>query len=69
VGILAAARALGLDFVPLAVERYELAAPRAQLRDERIQRLLEVLASAAFKKALEGLGGYDTSETAAQREA
>jgi putative molybdopterin biosynthesis protein len=60
-GILAAARALGLDFVPVATERYDLCIPRAQLEDHRVQLMLEVLASDTFKKAVEALGGYDVS--------
>jgi putative molybdopterin biosynthesis protein len=58
-GILAAARALGLDFVPVAEERYDLCIPRAHLEDRRVQVLLEVLGSAAFRAAVEALGGYD----------
>jgi putative molybdopterin biosynthesis protein len=60
-GILAAARALGLDFVPVATERYDLCIPRAHLEDHRVQLMLEVLASDAFRRAVEALGGYDVS--------
>ena len=46
------------DFVPLAEERYDLAIPRSGLQDSRIQRLLETMTSAAFRRELSSLG-YD----------
>jgi len=61
--ILAAARALGLDFVPLAEERFDLVIPAAALGDERIQALLAILGSAEFQARVRALGGYDTRET------
>ena len=60
-GIRAAARALGLDFVPVASERYELIVPEAHLGHEGVQRLLEVVGSAEFRSRVEALGGYDAS--------
>ncbi len=61
--ILAAARALGLRFVPLAEERFDLVIPREAFGDDRIQTLIEVLRSPAFRERMEGLGGYDGRET------
>ena len=58
-GILAAARALGLDFVPLAEERYDLAIRGDGLASTPVRELLEVLASPEFRAAVEALGGYD----------
>ncbi len=61
VGIRAAAQALGLDFVPLARERYDLVMP-ARFRDlPAIQAVLETLTSPLFRLEVEALGGYDTS--------
>ncbi len=60
-GVLAAARALGLDFVPLLIERYDLCIPLAFLDDPRVQVLLDTLADPEFKSAVEALGGYDVS--------
>lgn len=37
-GIYAAAKALGLDFVPLALERYDLVIPTRFLDDPRVRR-------------------------------
>ena len=62
-GLLAAASALGLDFLPLVMERYDLVLREEEFQTERIQRLLAVLRSEEFGRRLEGLGGYDTRET------
>jgi len=60
-GILAAARVLNLDFVPLMIERYDLCIPHAHWDDPRIRVLRETLASPAFKNDVEKLGGYDVT--------
>jgi putative molybdopterin biosynthesis protein len=60
-GILAAARALGLSFVPVMEERYDLCIPTAFWEDRRIQVLIETLHTAEFRRAVEALGGYDVS--------
>lgn len=60
-GILAAARSLGLDFVPLMIERYDLCIPHAHWDDPRVVVLREVLASPEFRQAVEALGGYDVT--------
>lgn len=60
-GILAAARAAGLDFVPVESERYELVIPEASWGDPLVQALLEVAGSVGFRRAVDGLGGYDTA--------
>ena len=60
-GILAVARALGLDFIPLQEERYDLVIPLEFLNAAPVQVLLEIAASTAFQEELEALGGYDTS--------
>jgi putative molybdopterin biosynthesis protein len=60
-GILAVARALELDFIPLQEERYDLVIPLAFLPAAPVQALLEVVASPHFRAELEALGGYDGS--------
>lgn len=62
-GVYAAAKALGLDFVPLARERYDLVFPAACMAEERIQHLLEVIRSESFQAKVEALGGYETAWT------
>ncbi len=66
-GVYSAAKALGLRFVPVARERYELAMHRAVLDDPRLAALVETVSSEAFKEVLRDLGGYDTDETGALR--
>jgi len=64
-GILAAARALGLDFVPLTPERYDLVVPEATFHDARFQTLWEVIRSPEFAAAAAALGGYDLRDCGA----
>ncbi|WP_022729319.1 helix-turn-helix transcriptional regulator [Fodinicurvata sediminis] len=59
-GIAAAARRHGLDFVPLGVqESFDLVMRRRDYFEPPIQRLLALLASAAFRRRAESHGGYD----------
>jgi len=67
IGIAAAAQALGLGFVPLAMERYELAVMSKSLDEEPLASLIEVLRTQDFRRALTDLGGYDVAETGAVR--
>ncbi|OLN24578.1 Molybdopterin biosynthesis protein MoeA / Periplasmic molybdate-binding domain [Desulfovibrio sp. DV] len=62
-GVYAAAKALGLDFVPLARERYDLVVPTAYLDDAKIRAVFEVVAGEAFKARVQELGGYETDWT------
>ena len=62
-GVLAAARAFGLDFVPVTKEPYDLVLERASLDSELLAPLWALLASAEFRGQVDALGGYDTSET------
>jgi putative molybdopterin biosynthesis protein len=61
-GILAAARALGLDFIPLTPEEYDLVVPEATFNDPHFQTLLAVIRSPEFQEAAEALGGYDLKD-------
>jgi molybdate-binding protein/DNA-binding XRE family transcriptional regulator len=58
-----AARAFGLDFLPLNSERYDLVIRRENLELAAVERLLDVLTQAAFRRELDALCGYDTRET------
>jgi molybdate-binding protein/DNA-binding XRE family transcriptional regulator len=57
----AAARVFGLDFLPLITERYDLIVRKPHLALPSVQLLFETLSRTAFRRELEGLGGYDTS--------
>jgi putative molybdopterin biosynthesis protein len=65
--VYSAAKALGLPFIPVAQERYELAIRREHREDQRLRRLSEAIRSREFSAILTRLGGYDTSETGIQR--
>ncbi len=59
----AAARVFGLDFIPLAGERYDLVIPDLYWKLPAIQNMLDSLSRASLRRELEALGGYDTSQT------
>jgi putative molybdopterin biosynthesis protein len=61
-GILAAARALGLDFVPLDRERYDLVIPARFYNDPLLAPLLDIIRDPAFAASVEALGGYGTGQ-------
>jgi putative molybdopterin biosynthesis protein len=60
-GIMAVARALGLDFIPVQEERYDLVIPLEFLNATAVQAVLEIAVSRPFQEELEALGGYDSS--------
>lgn len=62
-GILPAARAMELDFVPLARERYDLVIPAARFETPEVDMLLEAVRSDSYKAVVRELGGYDTTDT------
>ncbi len=57
-GILAAAKAFGLAFVPLVLERYDLAILSQHLQHPGIRQLLMGMQSPDFQQQVEALGGY-----------
>jgi putative molybdopterin biosynthesis protein len=61
--IYASARALSLDFVPVAEERYDLVIPEACWEDAKVRLVMEIIASGSFRQMVEGMGGYDVSES------
>ena len=71
-GILSAARALGLDFVPLLAEEYDLVIPMEHYRSERLQPVLTLLndnekIGEEFRAAVHDMGGYDVSRMGEMR--
>jgi putative molybdopterin biosynthesis protein len=55
-------RPLGLDFLPLTQERFDLLIPRDRFSSPSIQTLLEIVGSKEFRAGVELMGGYDVSE-------
>lgn len=60
-GIEAAAREKGLDFVPLARERYHLVCLKSELPTPQVQALLKELQSREWQSTLQNLPGYSGS--------
>jgi putative molybdopterin biosynthesis protein len=61
-GILAAAKALNLDFIPVTEERYDLIIPRQYFDLPSIQKLMDIIHTNEFKKRVEKMGGYSTRQ-------
>lgn len=56
-----AARRFGLDFIPLAAERFELVLHKRDAARKQIESVLDVLNRARFRRQLESIAGYDVS--------
>ncbi|MCH1626187.1 helix-turn-helix transcriptional regulator [Fredinandcohnia quinoae] len=63
VGIEKAAKIVGIDFIPLIKERYDLVILKTPKNEQLIQIVKEILVSSAFQKEIYSLGDYDTSQT------
>lgn len=62
-GVFSAANMMGLDFIPVCNEEYDLAIPEEYLELEIIKEFIETIKSVDFKAKLDELGGYDYSNT------
>lgn len=60
-GILAAAKIMDLDFVPVCSEEYDIILKKDMLEDYRVKTFLDIIKSNEFKEKLNSLGGYDLS--------
>ena len=60
-GVLSAARALELEFVPLLNEEYDLVIPVEHYESGHLQPMLDLLNAPDFRQAVNALGGYDVS--------
>lgn len=65
-GILSAAKAMDLDFIPVGPEEYDFAVPLEYLKLPHIKAFIEILKMDEFHKRLDELGGY-TYERAGER--
>lgn len=61
--IFASARALGLDFIPVSEERYDLVIPESSWEDEKVQLLMEIVTSLSFRQMVTDMGGYDAESS------
>lgn len=62
-GILAAARALELDFIPVVTEQYDLIIPEIYFDTEPMRTLLSIVNSPRFQRRVMALGGYHVDRT------
>jgi len=62
-GIFSAARMLGLEFIHVAKEQYDLVIPKVNLSVKPITALLAAIRSPEFKESINQMGGYDTRDT------
>ncbi len=60
--VTASAVALGLDFVPLFQERYDLVIPCRYLQGDLLAPLFDLMQEPAFRKAVAALPGYDVTQ-------
>jgi molybdate-binding protein len=64
-GLQAAAVAAGLDFLPLAKERYFLVTLKSALDQPAVQKLVALLGSTEWSQQLSALPGYQATEPGA----
>ncbi len=63
IGLEAAARSYGLDFIFLTHDRYDLIIPAARMALAPVQALIQWLQQTETRQVIEGLGGYNTEQT------
>ncbi len=66
-GLRAAAQALGLDFLPVATERYDLICYAADRDQASLASLFDLLTSASFRGIIAHLNGYQSARTGEAR--
>ena len=64
-GILPAARAMGLDFTPLFDEQYDLVIPAEFYENNLLAPMLDMIRSPEFQSEVQALGGYNISQMGA----
>ncbi|WP_110926548.1 helix-turn-helix transcriptional regulator [Bacillus massiliglaciei] len=63
VGIEKAARIVGVDFIPLITEQYDLVILKSPENEELIETVKRILTSPSFQAEIQSLGGYDLTQT------
>ncbi len=62
-GVMSAAKSMGLDFIEAGREEYDFAVPAAYLELPHIRNFISILKSEEFHKKLDELGGYGYSNS------
>jgi putative molybdopterin biosynthesis protein len=63
VGIEKAAKIVGIDFIPLITERYDLVILKTPENEQLISIVKEILSSDTFQSEINSLGDYDHAQT------
>lgn len=63
VGIEKAAKIIGIDFIPIITERYDLVILKTPENEKLIRIVKDILASPEFQSEIHALGDYDHSQT------
>jgi putative molybdopterin biosynthesis protein len=63
IGVYSAAQIMGNDFIKITEEEYDFALDVELLKEDKIQKFINVLKDEDFKKKLESLGGYNTESS------
>lgn len=58
-GVYSVAELMGLDFIPLCHEEYDIAVLTKYLKDDKVKEFIEVIKGKEFKDELIKLGGYE----------
>lgn len=53
---------MGIDFIPLQIESYEIVIKKEDIHKPYFQAVLQIIQSEEFKLELEGIGGYDLKD-------
>jgi putative molybdopterin biosynthesis protein len=62
-GVLSAANYMGLDFIEVCSEDYDIALPQDILDDEKFKAFYNIITSDVFKEIVDSIGGYDTKDS------
>jgi excisionase family DNA binding protein len=59
----AASKLLGLDFIPITRERFDMVLDQKTFFGKNVQAFIELLHSREFREKVQGVGGYDLKES------
>jgi len=63
IGVMSAAKAMDLDFIPIGEEEYDFAVPSKYLEVDMFKLFIDIIKSEEFKNILSDMGGYGTDDT------
>lgn len=63
IGIKGVARQLGLGFIPITKERFDVIINKAYFFNQEVQSMIDIMKTSGFKKRAVNFGGYDVTNT------